>query len=716
MIGSTTFTMKAIFALLLLQLEVCQSGCCSPNNRLCYPRSGRVEGCIPPCRFHIPTASKATFETLCSTGFVRIIYFDVSFYNRHGSKMEESNHSYAWVRNDQEPFPLLPDKVEAISLGTMKKEAMKLPLVYNSLTCEQNSRCRDASLLWFLVENITQEAGTVLHTLEDQAILRSCVVKASNGTLDCSIEYKIYFFFDSVLFIIRVFALLCAVYLCPLIIVHWNSRRTNQGDDHRLMKLDSSYPVALYQLLLHLPSPRPNTWAARSTALLFFYLIIPSLVYVQVFLLYSGKMGFKKEHEDLFYGLAWKWPTSKRDVLPLISRKSESSSDYSPLSWHAVLTICCYFIMAVGISVLPKNAMQKNIPCPVCTLKGTERSLSREIWHHMHMHGIVIQKLTTMIKMVWNILTKTISQPSSHVLVWGLRASCCAFFMVPMILILVVMSFVALIVAVVLLSPLCTVTFYLLLHSWILILGIFKSRQIAVKPVVLSGSLCLVTVIVLFGCLGLLWILILTFSFPSKVLFFTLMGLILNYEQTGPYLAFGSVFAFNANSHYLHGIEEYRKVKLILFEVCLEEIGARHPEEEQTLEEIISYTDEGVPQIPKLYWLVSDKVLPLPGHIFNTILRILVVCVLTYLVFAFVMAFGGVTGLGNLWKSAAALLAGFLSRFWNIFANDDSGVQLEKLQLEKKIEKLVLLYCSVKVNKKKGKNNSQNVHQHTTVV
>ena len=234
---------------------------------------------------------------------------------------------------------------------------------------------------------------------------------------------------------------------------------------------------------------------------------------------------------------------------------------------------------------------------------------------------------------------------------------------------------VLLIFGVEMLSPLVAVYFFslgqisrLLTHS--------ASLSLRIKGCMVFGiGCCLGYFIVALIFLAADW-----FGFIVSVLGFTIMGLVLNVEIITPYAAFLIVVITNVYFCYANFQRSYKEVKGHILKYRQQESDTTDSGEQNTIPE-------------KLFWSVSDQVLPVRNEICRMFGHIAVIVIFLFLTISSILFFGNEYDISTLVSTIAVFVSGAIpSLLFKGLTGGKNLVGWRKINLEREIKKAVKNY------------------------
>ena len=223
-----------------------------------------------------------------------------------------------------------------------------------------------------------------------------------------------------------------------------------------------------------------------------------------------------------------------------------------------------------------------------------------------------------------------------------------------------------------LIVPVCTLTVLLIfLVSSILCFGflspflvflytiIFSQKSSILHRMLLIYSTLSVTIIVSFSC-----------QFAVRMLGFLIMGIILNAEFVVPYLTFAFVVAQKIYLCYRNTQNKYKEIKDIFADKAIIHVNDTIPAE--------------------LFWLVSDRVLPISKEILSLFSKILAIVVFLSVALTAILLFKVTYGASVIVTTISVFISGkFSELFFTGLTKGSNFVGWEKIQLKEAIASVV---------------------------
>ena len=169
-------------------------------------------------------------------------------------------------------------------------------------------------------------------------------------------------------------------------------------------------------------------------------------------------------------------------------------------------------------------------------------------------------------------------------------------------------------------------------------------------------------------------------SFYIRMFGFVLVGLIINAEKTGPYVAFLLIFLSNIYTSYNTLRKRFKEMKKIIFKYY-KKISLRN-------EEIVRKT---LPE--KLFWDVCEHVLPIEPEIFAMLANMLIIFSISLLALAIIVFFGEVFNSSTLVEAGAVILSGKLTgMLLNGMNKGEKFTGWDKIEKSEKVQECIVAY------------------------
>ena len=171
-----------------------------------------------------------------------------------------------------------------------------------------------------------------------------------------------------------------------------------------------------------------------------------------------------------------------------------------------------------------------------------------------------------------------------------------------------------------------------------------------------------------------------SFGFIVSVLGFTIMGLVLNVEIVTPYVAFLIVVITNVYFCYANVQRSYMEVKGYILKCRQQESDTTDSGEQNTIPE-------------KLFWSVSDQVLPVKNEICRMFGHIALIVTFLFLTISSIIFFGNEYDISTLVSTIAVFISGAIpSLFFKGLTGGKNLVGWRKINLEREIQNVVKNY------------------------
>ena len=187
------------------------------------------------------------------------------------------------------------------------------------------------------------------------------------------------------------------------------------------------------------------------------------------------------------------------------------------------------------------------------------------------------------------------------------------------------------------------------------------------------------------------------FGFIVSVLGFTIMGLVLNVEIITPYVAFVIFVITNVYFCYANFQRSYMEVKGYILKYWQQESDTTDSGEQNTIPE-------------KLFWSVSDQVLPVKNEICLMFGLIAVIVTFLFLTTSSIIFFGNEYDISTLVSTIAVFISGAIpSLFFKGLKGGKDLVGWRKINLEREIKTAVKSYRSKRREEETSAQNNNNM-------
>ena len=168
---------------------------------------------------------------------------------------------------------------------------------------------------------------------------------------------------------------------------------------------------------------------------------------------------------------------------------------------------------------------------------------------------------------------------------------------------------------------------------------------------------------------------------------FTIMGLVLNVEIVTPYVAFFVVVTTNIYFCYTYLQKVYIEVKGFILKYWQQELQTTRSSEQRTIP-------------AKLFWFVSDRVLPIQNEICLMLRNTAFVVTFLFLTISSIIFFGHEYEISTLVSTVAVFISGAIPRlFFKGLTRGKKFAGWEKIKLKREIEAVVREYLEYSVNR-----------------
>ena len=188
---------------------------------------------------------------------------------------------------------------------------------------------------------------------------------------------------------------------------------------------------------------------------------------------------------------------------------------------------------------------------------------------------------------------------------------------------------------------------------------------------------------------------VLGFSLPLSLLCnlffgtfsFTIMGLVLNVDIVTPYVAVFVVVTTNIYFFYANLQKGYVEVKEFFLKYWQQELQTTRSSEQRTIP-------------AKLFWFVSDRVLPIQNEICLMLRNTAFVVTFLFLTISSIIFFGHEYEISTLVSTVAVFISGAIPRlFFKGLTRGKKFAGWEKIKLKREIEAVVREYLEYSVNR-----------------
>ena len=489
-----------------------------------------------------------------------------------------------------------------------------------------------------------------------------------------------------------------------------NQNEEVDSDNDEELPVDDASPVTCSTLLLRCAQQLPGLMMSFNLKLVvLLFCIYPFPFYLELGLYLSLKP--KYIHERLT-----KVPPGTGDEIPEFSFFFTKRDKFHEILYLIIVILS--FLMAI-LFLRPRDFfLQKETICYVCKavdrffpdvsttafpptqLNQTYVTVGEKMFQHMKMLQEVVYLSIFLFCNLQNEGLKKLLSLVSCYLNGSFRRALSIFFLLLYTLYVLFLSIglgafclllrsVLLIVGVEILSPLLTVYFFSLAKIY----NLQKNSA--------SSSLSIKLCMVIGGCwlgyliLALIFLAADLFRFIVSVLGFTIIGLVLNVEIITPYAAFLIVVITNVYFCYANFQRSYKEVKGHILKYRQQESDTTDSGEQHTIPE-------------KLFWSVSDQVLPVKNEICRMFGHVAVIVIFLFLTISSILFFGNEYDISTLVSTIAVFVSGAIpSLFFKGLTGGKNLVGWRKIKLEREIKKAVKNYRE----KSRGGINNENTER-----
>ena len=691
------------------------------------------------------------FKPKASEEGVRMIYLNLKIGNNSYNPLELQDEfqpdRWVWARSNKEPMLSLPYDFDILSLGLLNYQvgSMTVPLKDEPSGCLAglNSTCQNLVVGRALLSNVTSKSGNNgvvcvamidedVHNSDDTRpiVYHCCRLNASSINCDLSVEARMS------LEVINTFLFLLSfvvMFYSPAILLmlpedifdlqyECDKESNNEknellevqnGEEERLrsfdteeIPVDDSSPITCSVFLLEHFQRLPNLTLSFNFKLVFLlFFVLPFGFYIKLGLYFLLKQKYFNEY-------VLKFPD--QEVSSLFSLPSAFFffypfyfSGYSILTLTPLILTC---LMAV-LFLRPKDLFLNRQPtkCCLCAVAAYSFTCATENESSVSIGENILQHLKLIPKEAHHLTLRFLKYNNSGLKKLVTFSTCflkvdhngSRMKRVLCMLWLLSSSLVTLFLAGILWGIFClTLLFDLLviilfLFSPVILLVKFSVDKIMTKINAITSNSRVVKVIFYLVTIPYMILLLLGFFLLLSLLCnlflgtfaFTIMGLVLNVEIVTPYVAFFVVVTTNIYFCYANLQKGYVEVKGFILKYWQQELQTIRSSEQRTIP-------------AKLFWFVSDRVLPIQNEICLMLRNTAFVVTFLFLTISSIIFFGHEYEISTLVSTVAVFISGAIpSLFFKGLTRGKKFAGWEKIKLKREIEAVVREYLEYSVNR-----------------
>ena len=682
-----------------------------------------------------------------------MIYLNLKIGNNSYNPLELQDEflpdRWVWARSNDEPMLSLPFEFDILSLGLLNYQvgSMTVSLRDEPSGCLAglNSTCQNLVVGRALLSNVTSKSGNNgvdcvamidedVHNSDDTRpiVYHCCRLNASSINCDLSVEarmsFKVINIFLFLLSAVVMFYSPAMLLMLPEDIFDFqyecdkeSNNENNEllevqnGEEERLrsfdteeIPVDNRSPITCSVFLLEHFQRLPNLTLSFNLKLVFLlFFVLPFGFYIKLGLYFLLKQKYFNEY-------VLKFPDPDQEVSSFYSLSSAfffiNPYYFSAFSILILTPLILTCLMAV-LFLRPKDLFLNRQPmkCMLCVMAGKSFTCATENDSSVSIGENILQHLKLIRKEVHHLTLSFLNHNNSGLKKLVTFSTC--FLKVDhngsrmkralCMLWLLSSSLVTLFLAGILWAIFCLILLFaslviiLFLFSPVILLVKFSVGKIMTKINALTSNSRLVKVIFYLVTIPYMILLLLGFFLLLSLLCnlflgtfaFTIMGLVLNVEIVTPYAAFFVVVTTNIYFCYANLQKGYVEVKGFILKYWQQELQTTRSSEQRIIP-------------AKLFWFVSDRVLPIQNEICQMLRNTAFVVTFLFLTISSIIFFGHEYEISTLVSTVAVFISGAIPRlFFKGLTRGKTFAGWDKIKLKREIEAVVREYLEYSINR-----------------